>query len=114
MIELTSEVQYDTTIVRKDNMDTVSELCPKQRYELCPMENSRTQVIHNYCLLNYRCIIGAKVEAMSMKYDTTQSSFLGVPLMRAMRCNYVTLKYTNGMRCRDQWGTVMPIKCNKV
>ena len=52
-------------------MDTVSELCHKIRHELCPMENSRTQVMYHYCSLDYICVIVAIVDAMSMKYNTT-------------------------------------------
>ena len=81
-------------------MYTVSELCHKLSYELCPMEYSRMHVMYHYCLLDYMCVIVAIIESMPLKYDMTQNSFVSVPLMEAMWCNYVTLEYISGTRCR--------------
>ena len=63
--------------------------------------NIRIQVMYNYYSLDYMYVIVAIVEAMSLKFDTTQSSVVSVLLMGAMWYNYVTLKYTIDTRCWD-------------
>ena len=60
-----SKVQYDTTVIRKDDMYTVS-------HELCHMEYSRIMnVMYHYCLLDDMYVIVAIVKSMPLKYDTT-------------------------------------------
>ena len=36
-----------------------------------------------------------------------------IALMEAMWCNYVTVEYTSGTRCHEEWGTVVLIRCSK-
>ena len=33
--------------------------------------------------------------------------------MGAMCCTYVAVEYTSGTRCREEWGTVVLIRCSK-
>ena len=33
--------------------------------------------------------------------------------MGAMWCTYVAVEYTSGTRCREEWGTVVLIRCSK-